>query len=122
LLYDIKTTKATLKIKEGIFYNDLPGYSIKVDQKLENGKLIGMVIYKHNNRSYELGNTEIILADSGRMFSINENRYLVIELYNGTRYTDESGSSSSRPVYITAPGRKCFYFPISAVTRSGIIG
>jgi lipopolysaccharide export system permease protein len=103
LLYDIKTAKATLKIKEGIFYNDLPGYSIKVDQKEENGKLIGMVIYKHNNRSYELGNTEIILADSGRMYSINENRYLVIELYNGTRYTDESSSSSSRPVYISSP-------------------
>ncbi|MHA4740208.1 LptF/LptG family permease [Dyadobacter sp. MSC1_007] len=104
LLYDIKTTKATLKIKEGIFYNDLPGYSIKVDQKEENGKLIGMVIYKHNSRSYELGNTEIILADSGRMYSINENRYLVIELYNGTRYTDEGGSASSRPTYIATPG------------------
>ncbi|MCE6992182.1 LptF/LptG family permease [Dyadobacter sp. CY323] len=104
LLYDIKTTKATLKIKEGIFYNDLPGYSIKVDEKEENGKLKGMVIYKHNNRSYELGNTEIILADSGRMYSINENRYLVIELYNGTRYTDESNSNNSRPVYISTPG------------------
>lgn len=103
LLYDIKTTKATLKIKEGIFYNDLPGYSIKVDEKLENGKMIGMVIYKHNSRSYELGNTEIILADSGRMYAINENRYLVIELYNGTRYTDEQGSGSSRPVYISTP-------------------
>jgi lipopolysaccharide export system permease protein len=104
LLYDIKTTKATLKIKEGIFYNDLPGYSIKVDQKEENGKLIGMVIYKHNSRSYELGNTEIILADSGRMYSINENRYLVIELYSGTRYTDEGSSASSRPTYIATPG------------------
>ncbi|TLV02980.1 LptF/LptG family permease [Dyadobacter luticola] len=103
LLYDIKTTKATLKIKEGIFYNDLPGYSIKVDRKQDNGKLIGMVIYKHNNRSYELGNTEIILADSGRMYSINENRYLVIELYNGTRYTDETNSANSRPVYIASP-------------------
>jgi lipopolysaccharide export system permease protein len=104
LLYDIKTTKATLKIKEGIFYNDLPGFSIKVDQKEENGKLKQMVIYKHNNRSYEFGNTEIILADSGRMYSINENRYLVIDLYNGTRYTDETSSSNSRPVYISAPG------------------
>ncbi|SDF38524.1 lipopolysaccharide export system permease protein [Dyadobacter soli] len=103
LLYDIKTTKATLKIKEGIFYNDLPGYSIKVDEKLDNGKMIGMVIYKHHSRSYELGNVEIILADSGRMYSINENRYLVIELYNGTRYTDEQGSGSSRPVYISSP-------------------
>ncbi|GGB80475.1 LptF/LptG family permease [Dyadobacter sediminis] len=101
LLYDIKTTKATLKIKEGIFYNDLPGYSIKVDEKEENGKLKKMVIYKHNNRSYEFGNTEVILADSGRMYSINENRYLVIELYNGTRYTDEVSSGNSRPAYTT---------------------
>ncbi|WP_031527902.1 LptF/LptG family permease [Dyadobacter crusticola] len=104
LLYDIKTTKATLKIKDGIFYNDLPGYSIKVDKKEENGRLKGMVIYKHSNRSYEFGNTEVILADSGRMYSINDNRYLVIELYNGTRYTDEANSSTSRPVYISAGG------------------
>lgn len=104
LLYDIKTTKATLKIKEGIFYNDLPGYSIKVDKKEENGKLIGMVIYKHNNRSYELGNTEIILADSGRMYSINDNRYLVIELYKGTHYMEVAGSNGSRPSYISSPG------------------
>jgi lipopolysaccharide export system permease protein len=95
LLYDIKTAKATLKIKDGIFYNDLPGYSIKVDKKEDNGKLIGMVIYKHSNRSYEIGNTEIILADSGRMYSINENRYLVIELYNGTHYTEVVGSNPS---------------------------
>lgn len=102
LLYDIKTAKATLKIKDGIFYNDLPGYSIKVDKKEDNGKLVGMVIYKHSNRSYELGNTEIILADSGRMYSINENRYLVIELYNGTHYTEvvNSGASGS---YISSP-------------------
>jgi len=104
LLYDIKTTKATLKIKEGIFYNDLPGFSIKVDKKEENGKLIGMVIYKHNNRSYELGNTEIILADSGRMYSINDNRYLVIELYHGTHYIEVAGSPASTTTYISSPG------------------
>jgi len=103
LLYDIKTTKATLKIKDGIFYNDLPGYSIKVDKKEENGKLTGMVIYKHSTRSYELGNTEIILADSGRMYSINDNRYLVIELYNGTHYTEIPGSASASVSYVTSP-------------------
>ena len=104
LLYDIKTTKATLKIKEGIFYNDLPGYSIKVDKKEENGAMKGMVIYKHDSRSYELGNTTIILADSGRMYSKNNNRYLVIELFHGTQYTEEFGTSGSRPAYIASPG------------------
>ncbi|QRR00436.1 LptF/LptG family permease [Dyadobacter sandarakinus] len=108
LLYDIKTAKATLKIKEGIFYNDLPGFSIKVDQKEENGRLKGMVIYKHSNRSYEYGNTEVILADSGRMYAINNNRYLVIELYNGTRYTDQV-SNNSRPVYMSVAGAKPVY-------------
>jgi len=103
LLYDIKTTKATLKIKDGIFYNDLPGYSIKVDKKEENGKLIGMVIYKHSSRAYEVGNTEIILADSGRMYSINDNRYLVIELYNGTHYTEVIGSGGASQSYISSP-------------------
>ncbi|WP_025761598.1 LptF/LptG family permease [Dyadobacter tibetensis] len=100
LLYDIKTAKATLKIKEGIFYNDLPGYSIKVDRKLEDGKMIGMVIYKHDSRSYEVGNTQIILADSGRMYSINNNAYLVIELYNGTMY-DDIVSTGSQPSYVS---------------------
>jgi lipopolysaccharide export system permease protein len=95
LLYDIKTAKATLNIKEGIFYNDLPGYSIKVDKKGEDGALKDMVIYKHDSRSYELGNTTIILADSGRMYSINNNRYLVIELFNGTQYTEEPAKGSS---------------------------
>jgi lipopolysaccharide export system permease protein len=103
LLYDIKTTKATLKIKEGIFYNDLPGFSIKVDKKEENGLMKGMVIYKHDSRSYELGNTTIILADSGRMYSKNNNRYLVIELFHGTQYIEEAGSGA-RATYITSPG------------------
>jgi lipopolysaccharide export system permease protein len=102
LLYDIKTAKATLKIKEGVFYNDLPGFSIKVEKKEENGSMKGMVIYKHDNRSYEVGNTTIILADSGRMYSKNNNRYLVIELFNGTQYNEEVPSASTS--YISSPG------------------
>ncbi len=103
LLYDIKTTKATLKIKDGIFYNDLPGFSIKVDKKEENGLMKGMVIYKHDSRSYELGNTTIILADSGRMYSKNNNRYLVIELFNGTQYIEEAGRGAGSS-YLSSPG------------------
>ncbi|HEV7349644.1 LptF/LptG family permease [Telluribacter sp.] len=101
LLFDIKTTKATLKIKEGIFYNDLPGYSIKVDEKLPDGKTMkGMVIYKHDDaRSYERGNTQVILADSGRMYTINNNGYLVIELFSGSDYQEVADASGpNRPV------------------------
>lgn len=104
LLYDIKTTKATLKIKEGIFYNDLPGYSIKVDEKLPDGKTMrGMVIYKHDSRSYERGNTQVILADSGRMYTINNNGYLVIELFSGSDYQEVADASGANRSVVYGP-------------------
>jgi lipopolysaccharide export system permease protein len=100
LLYDIKTAKATLNLKEGIFYNDLPGYSIKVDQKVkaaENSKtgdlLKGLVIYKHPTNGIELGNREIILADSGRMYTDKDRSYLVFQLFNGNDYQEYSDNN-----------------------------
>ncbi|TAE30229.1 MAG: YjgP/YjgQ family permease [Cytophagales bacterium] len=97
LLYDIKTAKATLSLKEGIFYNDLPGYSIKVDRKLTTnpnsttGDLLkGLVIYKHATTGVETGNREVILADSGRMYTDKDRTYLVFELYNGNDYQEQS--------------------------------
>ncbi|AKD55499.1 LptF/LptG family permease [Spirosoma radiotolerans] len=102
LLYDIKTAKATLNLKEGIFYNDLPGYSIKVDHKVKAGKnsatgdlLKGLVIYKHSASGIESGNREIILADSGRMYTDKDRTYLVFQLFNGNDYQEYSDNSVS---------------------------
>ena len=101
LLYDIKTAKATLNLKEGIFYNDLPGYSIKVDHKIKAGKeskngdlLKGLVIYKHPANGLESGNREIILADSGRMYTDKDRTYLVFQLFNGNDYQEYSDNST----------------------------
>ena len=105
LLYDIREAKPMMKIKEGIFYNDLPGYSIKVDKKLPDGVTMqGMVIYKHDSRAFERGNTEIILADSGRMYTINDNSYLVFELFHGNNYQEvvDGLSSNSRVSYTSS--------------------
>ncbi len=101
LLYDIKTAKATLNLKEGIFYNDLPGYSIKVDRKVKaaegstTGDLLkGLVIYKHPTSGVETGNREIILADSGRMYTSADRSYLVFELFSGNDYQEYTDNTS----------------------------
>ena len=101
LLYDIKTAKATLNLKEGIFYNDLPGYSIKVDHKIKaaegskTGDLLkGLVIYKHPTNGIDAGNREIILADSGRMYTDKDRSYLVFQLFNGNDYQEYSDNNS----------------------------
>ena len=101
LLYDIKTAKATLNLKEGVFYDDLPGYSIKVDRKVKaaegsaTGDLLkGLVIYKHPTSGAETGNREIILADSGRMYTSKDRSYLVFELFNGNDYQEYADNNS----------------------------
>jgi lipopolysaccharide export system permease protein len=85
-LYNVRTTKASLDLKEGAFYNGIPNYSIKVGKKYPDGKTLkDLIIYNHSTRS---GNKEVIIADSGKMYTIYEGAFLVFELFNGNSYTD----------------------------------
>lgn len=91
LLYDIKTSKATLNIKEGIFYNDIPGYNIKVDKKYPDGRsLKNLIVYRHPPNDYDAANREVTLADSGQMYTINNQSYLVFELFKGNQYSESN--------------------------------
>ena len=86
LMYDIKKTKPALDIKQGVYYNDIPKYSIYVDEKYEDGETLGDIqIYDHSD---ERGKTNLVLADSGRMTISEDKRFLVFELFDGTRYSD----------------------------------
>jgi lipopolysaccharide export system permease protein len=86
LLYDIRQKKPAIDFKEGSFYNGLPGYSIKVNKKFPDGhSLKGIMIYNHTGGR---GNTDLIVADSGAMFTFNHEQYLSLELFNGTSYTE----------------------------------
>ncbi|ARK11961.1 LptF/LptG family permease [Fibrella sp. ES10-3-2-2] len=121
LLYDIKTAKAALNLKEGIFYNDLPGYSIKVDKKLGDS-LTNLVIYKNSSSGIESGNREIILAKSGRMYTDPSRSYLVFELHDGNDYQEYSdgrtavtytSSGVSKPTQFMRNGFKDYKLVIS---------
>lgn len=87
LLWDMRTKKPALDIKEGVFYTGIPGYSIKVNEKIGDEQLRDIIIYDHTNPNAQ-GNTKVILADSGRMYSFMNQRYLALELYRGQRYEE----------------------------------
>lgn len=96
LLYDIRQKKPALDIREGVFYNGIPGYSIKVAKKYPDSRsLKEVLIYNHSNGS---GNTDVIIADSGIMYTFNHEQYLALELFNGDSYT-EYLSNNSNPLY-----------------------
>lgn len=86
LLYDVRQKKPTLDFQEGTFYNGIPGYSIKINKKYEDGKSMkDIIIYNHTQGR---GNIEIIISDSAQMYTIMQDRYLVMKLYNGNSYSE----------------------------------
>jgi lipopolysaccharide export system permease protein len=90
LLYDIKQKKPSLDLKEGTFYGAIPEVNIKVEHKYPDGEnLRGVIIYDHRGKS---GNKEVIVADSGRMYTILNDNYLKLELYNGYNYSQGTAS------------------------------
>lgn len=85
-LFDIRQQKPALNIKEGIFYNEIDGYSLRI-RKISSDKigLEDVMIYDHTEN---MGNTTLTVAESGKMFMTDDKRYLVIELHNGISYKE----------------------------------
>ncbi|WP_310397205.1 LptF/LptG family permease [Hymenobacter sp.] len=88
LLWDVRQQKLALDIREGVFYNGIPGYTIKVDRKtgVNGDRLHGVMIYDHTQKS---GNATVMLADSGRMFTRFNGAYLGLELFHGHSYVEQ---------------------------------
>jgi lipopolysaccharide export system permease protein len=95
LLYDIKQKKPALELREGEFYRGIDNMSIKVNKKFPKDEqaLKGVIVYDHRKNN---GNKDVIVADSGRMYTILNDRYLKFELYNGYKYTE--GAANQRGV------------------------
>ena len=94
LLYDIRQKKPALDIQPGQFYAGIENYKIKVDHKLPDGKTLkGLTIYDHSSHK---GNNEVIMADSGYMYTILNDQYLKFELFNGTHYLEGEASNVRR--------------------------
>lgn len=93
LLYDIKQKKPALELREGEFYRGIDNMSIKVNKKFPKDEqaLKGVIVYDHRKNN---GNKDVIVADSGRMYTILNERYLKFELFNGYNYTE--GAANQR--------------------------
>lgn len=101
LLYDVRQQKPALLIKEGIFYNGIDGYSIRIGKKDSDGKTIeDIMIYDHTENR---GNTKMILAERGKMAMSDDERYLLLTLYKGSSYEEQEnrGAKITRPLLRT---------------------
>ena len=84
--YDIIVAKPALDIKEGVFYDKLEGFVIKLGKKEKDDSTIrNVIIYEKN---YDLQD-RLLVAESGIM-RVTPGRFLEFTLRNGWRY-EENG-------------------------------
>ncbi|WP_026903693.1 LptF/LptG family permease [Pedobacter glucosidilyticus] len=91
LLYDVRNQKAAFLIEEGVFNNSIPGYSIRVKQKLQTDSgdvLKDIVIY---DQSKGTGNTNVLMANEGEMYKTEDKKFLILKLKDGVRYEESNG-------------------------------
>jgi lipopolysaccharide export system permease protein len=95
LKYDIIIAKPAFDIKEGVFYDKLDGYVIKIGKKEPDGALKNVIIYE---KMYALQDY-VTVADSGRMKVSADKRFLEFYLYNGWRYQEQGDRISTNTDY-----------------------
>ena len=87
LKYDIIVTKPAFDIKEGVFYDRIEGFVIKIGKKEKDGSTIrNVVIYEANGNGGQQDN--VIVADSGKMVVTPDKQSLEFILTAGWRYQE----------------------------------
>jgi lipopolysaccharide export system permease protein len=97
LLYDIRVAKPAFDIKEGIFYDKLTGYAIKIGKKEKDGSSIHNIIIYENRYSLQ---DNIIIAERGKMSMSPDKKFLEFYLQDGWRYEERGPYNSTNTEYI----------------------
>jgi lipopolysaccharide export system permease protein len=88
ILYDVTQQKLALNLKEGVFYNGISGYVMRIGKKdADNVTIHRVMIYDHSSNQ---GNTSLTIADSGRMEQSADGSFLLLTLWKGYNYEEKT--------------------------------
>ncbi len=86
LLNDIVLSQPAFDIKEGVFYDKIPKFAIKIGKKEENDSIVrDVIVYEQTNPLQD----NFIIAKSGVMRISDNKRYLEFDLRDGWRYEEK---------------------------------
>ena len=91
LLISMKQKSPELDIPEGVFYDEISGFNLKVQKKdRKTGMLYDVTIYDF---SKGFDNARIIVSDSGRMEMTADRQHLYLHLYSGEMFENLKAQS-----------------------------
>jgi lipopolysaccharide export system permease protein len=88
LLSDIVWAKPAFDLKEGVFYDRIPGFAIKVGKKINDSLISDVIVYEQGNSLQD----NFIVAKSGVMRVTPNRRFLEFNLIDGHRYQERGNS------------------------------
>ncbi len=97
LKYDIIVAKPAFDIKEGVFYDKLDGYVIKIGKKEKDDSTIRNVIIYEKEMGLQ---DNLLTAESGIMRVTADKRFMEFQLHNGWRYEEKGGPYDNNTQYI----------------------
>jgi lipopolysaccharide export system permease protein len=86
-LYDIRQQKPALSLEESLFNTDFQGFSIRIGDKLPDNSTIRDVTLYDNGEAAQ-GRLSMVAADSGRMYGSTDNKYFVMQLFEGQQISE----------------------------------
>lgn len=93
LLYDVTIKQADFLIKPGIFNNSIPNYSIRANDKSEDGKILyDIMIYDHSSGDNA---NNVLLAREGYMYNSLDQNYMILKLKDGVRYQENNAKNAT---------------------------
>ncbi len=87
LKYDIIVKKPAFDLKEGVFFDKIEGYVIKVGKKEKDDSTIRNVVIYEKNQGLQ---DNFLVAESGTM-TVTKDNFLQFKLHNGWNYQEEGG-------------------------------
>jgi len=94
-MYDIQQKKPTLSMEPGVFNEDFNQFAIRLGERDDNGRDISNVlIYDHTKAS--TGDLGQITAKTGEMYSTDDGKAFVMQLYDGVQYSEKRAQGKNR--------------------------
>lgn len=83
LIFSLRQKSPELQIPVGEFYDEIRGYNIYVRNKTRDGDLLNLMIYDYSS-GFE--DAKVMVADTGRLRTSTDKRFLVLDLINGEAF------------------------------------
>jgi lipopolysaccharide export system permease protein len=97
LLADIVWSKPAFDIKEGVFYDKIEGFSIKIGRKDSDSIVHDIIIYEKGGNTLQ---DNFIIANSGIMRVTPNKRFLEFNLKDGWRYQEKGDRYTKNTEFI----------------------